>query len=84
MDEIYEPKKGFEDLFAALLEEYKREVHRILVMIIKQGQRSDETLTAWTARKQADIEASLEALAAKYKPLFRALSDKVTEITKVK
>jgi 23S rRNA A2030 N6-methylase RlmJ len=83
MDEIYEPKKGFEDVFAALLDEYKREVHRTLVMIIKQGQRSDETLTAWTARKQADIEACLEPLAVKYKPLIRALSDSVTEITKV-
>ena len=26
MDEIYEPKKGFEDLFLALLKEYKREI----------------------------------------------------------
>ena len=84
MDDIYKPKKGFEDLFATLLEEYKREVHRILVMMIKQGQRNDERLTAWTARKQAAIEASLRALAAKYKPLFQALSEKVTEITKVK
>ncbi len=53
-------------------------------MITKQDQRSDETLSAWTARKRAETEASLEALAAKYKPLFRALSDSVTEITKVK
>ena len=83
MDEIYQPKKGFEDLFAALLEEYKREVQRILVTVTKQAHRSDETLTAWTARKQADIEACLEPLAVKYKPLIRALSDSVTEITKV-
>ena len=84
MDEIYEPKKGFEDLFVALLEEYKREVQRILLTVTKQDHRSDETLTAWTARKRAETEASLEALAAKYKPLFRALSEKVTETTKVK
>ena len=83
MDEIYKPKKGFEDLYLALLEAYKREVQPILVMQTKQDQRSDETLSAWTARKRAVTEASLEALAAKYKPLIRALSDSVTEITKV-
>jgi len=28
MDEVYEPKKGFEDLFAELLEEYRASAGR--------------------------------------------------------
>ena len=36
MDEIYVPKKGFEDLFAALLEEYKREIQTVSDAIAKQ------------------------------------------------
>ena len=82
MGEIYMPKKGFEDLFAALLEEYKREIQAIAKSITKRNQRSDEKLTDWINRKTAETEASLVALAAKYKPSFRALSDAVTEIPK--
>ena len=84
MEEIYEPKKGFEDLFLALLKEYKREIQAISEVIVKQDQRSDETFDAWIDRKVVDAAANLEALAAKYKPLFRALSDSVTEVPKVK
>ena len=84
MDEIYEPKKGFDDLFAALLEEYKREIQTVSDIIAKQDQRSDEKLKDWIARKLADTEANLEAIATKYKPRFRALSDKVTALPKVK
>ena len=84
MGEIYEPKKGFEDLFLALLEEYKREIQAISDVIAKQDQRSDETLDAWIDRKIDSAAANLETLAAKYKPLFRALSDSVTEVPKVK
>jgi hypothetical protein len=81
MDELFEPKKGCEDLFADLLIEYKREI-QATSYVAMQDRQSDETLTPWIARKVADTEASLEALAAKYKPRFRALSDSVTEIRK--
>ena len=36
MNEIYDPKNGFEDLFLALLEEYKREIQAISDVIAKQ------------------------------------------------
>ena len=79
MDEIYEPKKGFEDLFADLLEEFKREIQTVSNAIANQDQRSDEMPKDWVARKLADTEAKLEAIAAKYKPWFLALSNKATE-----
>ena len=84
MDEIYEPKKGFEDLFIDLLEEYKREIEAVSDAIAKHDQRRNEKLEAWVYRKIDDAAINLEAVAAKYKPLFRALSDSVTEVRRVK
>jgi len=62
-----------------LLREYKREIQAASYVAMEE-RRSDETLTQWIARKVADTDANLEALAEKYKPLFRAMSDSVTEV----
>ena len=54
MDEIYEPKKGFEDLFVDLLAEYKREIEAVSDAIARQDQLSNEKLEAWVYRKIDD------------------------------
>jgi hypothetical protein len=69
MDELFAPKKGCEDLFADLLKEYKREI-QAASYVAMEDRRSDETLTQWIARKVADTEANLEALAEKYNLSF--------------
>ena len=76
MDEVHFPKKGFEDLYNALMEEYKREIQAIIDEVENKGRRnedrrSDEEFKDWLARLGAEATARIEALDERYKPLSR-------------
>ena len=54
MDEVHFPKKGFDDLYNALMEEYKREIQAIIDEVKNKGRRnedrrSDEEFKDWLA-----------------------------------
>ena len=87
IDETYIAKKGFEDLFDALMNDYRREAKAILDEVDNKGRRNDdrrvdEEFADWLTRLGAEAAVKLDALVERYKPQFRSLADEIIKIPK--
>ena len=85
MDELYIPKTGFEDLFQALLDNYKREAQAIIDEVDNKEPRnedwlSDEEFKDWIDRLGAEVISRTDALDERYKPRFRSMAEEIIKI----
>ena len=79
--------KGFQDLYDALMECYKREIQSIIDEVDNKGRRnedrcSDEEFKNWKDRLSAEVTSKTQALDEKYRPQFRAMADAIMKIPK--
>ena len=82
MDELYIPKKGFQDLFQALLENYKREAQAIIDEVDNKEPRNEDWLSDvefkdWIDRLGAEVISRIDALDERYKPRFRGMAEEI-------